>query len=212
MGTARRILLSVLGAAAGCSHHPTITYPDLPEVGAREAALDCPGIELSIARTDTVRWVMREDGAHLLTSSDILGRLVLGVASSGILTPPEEGHYALDDVDRRLRDLLALKRDKGCAASRTAHPGMSDLQLLERLSELMDRKVEAGSERQRLHERTRLLDGLRAVDQVVNQSRRSEAIGGAVPAALPAPMCVPTPGRRYLYLRSLAAAHTRRRW
>lgn len=164
-----RILLPMLLAVTGCSHHATITYPRLPEVGEREAALDCAGIDRSIARTDTVRWVMREDGAHLLTGPEIFGRRT--VEAAGIFSPPfilvpvvYEGHFALNDIERRLRDLLALKRDKSCGPSLTAHPGMTDLQLLDRLTELMDSADKSGSERRRLDERTRLLDGLRAVD------------------------------------------------
>jgi hypothetical protein len=161
----RRLIPPLLFLLGACAHEPSITHPNLPKVGDREAALDCPGLDLSIARTETVRWVLREDGARLLTGSELMARAAVDVVTIVTVWFPimsYGGHHELNRIDRRLRDLLALKSEKGCDASPTAHPGMTDLELLERLVPLMDRLGNAGDERERLDERTRLLDGLRA--------------------------------------------------
>jgi hypothetical protein len=158
--------LAVVGALAltACTHQPTISHPVVPEVGDREAALDCAALDVAIARADTVRWVIRKDGARLLTPSEIgvvtLGSVALTAATWFPVALPYNGHFELTRTDRRLRDLLERKREKDCPALQTGLPELTDLELLDDLAKLMDDDA-SRSTRERLEERTRLLDGLR---------------------------------------------------
>jgi hypothetical protein len=136
--------------------------------------MKCPEIDLAIDRTETVRWVIREYGGSLESSGFrrfreagdlILGfpLLLFGVSPKHLLEN-ESGHYALDASDARIRELLQLKRARGCPPRITALAGMNDIALLADL-ESVQAKLDAGSgdEGKLLKERTRLLDGLRVV-------------------------------------------------
>jgi hypothetical protein len=171
---ARIAMAFVLATGAGaCQHRPTITYPALPVVSDREQALDCDGIEDEILKADAIRWVMRQDGARLLSRWDLGGRAAVNVAAmiAGAFGAPvplptlsDEGSIALDRADQRIVALLALKSRKGCAASHTAIEGTTDAEMLVRLDEVLARERAATNTSEAstsLAERTQLLDSLR---------------------------------------------------
>jgi hypothetical protein len=160
---------------AACQHHPTITYPKAIEAGSTEATFDCPRLDDAILKADAVRWVMREDGARLLSPDEqdarVAGDVALIAASvfACFLCPPapilgDEGHSLLDRADRRVLSLLRLKSDKGCPAQPTSLTGMNDLQVYASASALVAeeaRKHPATDVAATRAERMRLLDGLR---------------------------------------------------
>jgi hypothetical protein len=168
------LALVVLGLVA-CQHHPTIEYPKLTEAGAVEAEFDCAKLDDAILKSEAVRWVMREDGARLLspgeraarTTTDIATTVAAFTACTFCFFPAslgEEGHTVLDLADRRLISLLKLKQGKDCPASPTALAGMTDLQMHDKVSQLIANEKQkspppdVGALRA---ERTRLLDKLR---------------------------------------------------
>lgn len=169
------ICAGLLAALAACEHHRTITYPKAPLPGPIEAAFDCARLDDAILKTDAVRWVMREDGARLLSRNEramrTTGDVSLDVAAAVLClfcisptTLGDEGHHALDGADRRLAALLALKRDKQCPASPTRLPGVTDEKLRADLTALLAREdLKPADEEAKalLAERTRLLDHLR---------------------------------------------------
>jgi len=133
-------VLLIAGNLAACQHRPTIAYPKLPEAGRVEAEFDCARLDDAILKTEAVRWVMREDGARLLSPDERFARTTTDVATSVAasfaclfcVSPMwlgEEGHAALDGADRRLLSLLKLKQDQQCAGRPTALAGMADLQM-----------------------------------------------------------------------------------
>ncbi|MGH8286048.1 MAG: hypothetical protein ACRETT_09805 [Steroidobacteraceae bacterium] len=160
-------LLLLAGTLAGCQHRQTIAYPKVGDAGPLEAAFDCAALDDAILKGDAVRWVMRQDGARLLTRDERVARTVASVGTgvaAGALCPlcfspvnlGDEGHAALDRADRRLLSLLDLKKKKACDARPTAIPQMTDLDLLDAVVALP--KTPVGE----LHAaRTRLLDRLR---------------------------------------------------
>jgi hypothetical protein len=168
-------LLSILGALAGCTHHPTITYPKLTEAGPIESGFDCAALDDAILKTEAVRWVMREDGARLISPEERAGRVSTDVATSVascfvwlMCIPPvylgEEGHVALDAADHRLLSLLRLKTDKGCVARPTAAVAMTDLELHDAVAALIAQEAQKSPPRpvgELRVERMRLLDQLR---------------------------------------------------
>lgn len=169
------VTLLVAVSLAGCTHRPTIAYPRLIEAGPVEAGFDCAALDDAILKTEAVRWVMREDGARLLSPEERVGRTATDVATSVaaaacfLCFPPvvylgEEGHKALDRADRRLLSLLKLKKSRTCTAGTTAIANMSDLDLYDAVAALVTEESEekpstpVGELRA---ERMRLLDGLR---------------------------------------------------
>jgi len=158
-----------------CQHHPTIAYPKLTEAGSVEAEFDCTKLDDAILKSEAVRWVMREDGARLLspgeratrTTTDIATSVGAFVGCSFCFWPVvlgEEGHTMLDRADRRLASLLKLKQRKECPSSPTALAGMTDLQMYDEITRLIAEETQksplpdVGALRA---ERTRLLDKLR---------------------------------------------------
>jgi hypothetical protein len=121
-----------------------------------------------------VRWVIREDGGELLTAAArearIAGNVALMVAATiatwDLLLIPtlggvddRSGHAVLDAADRRIVELLRMKRQQACAGRPTAWPGIDDLQMLGMLEPLID--TTQVPDRTQLDERTGILDALR---------------------------------------------------
>ena len=154
---------------------PYLWHTRLKPLSSNEQMMECPAIDLAIDRTETVRWVIRDHGGTLDSSGVrafreatdlILGSplLLFGVFSPKYLLEHHSGHYALDAADQRIRELLQLKRARGCPPRITALPGMNDIALLAELEAVQAKlDAESGDEGQLLKERTRLLDGLRLV-------------------------------------------------
>lgn len=172
-----RLMLTLIFAAllAACQHHATIAYPKVPEAGAVEAAFDCARLDDAILKTEAVRWVMRQDGARLLTPGERAARYSAGVASTVAVsalclfcvtpgTLGDEGHRWLDGVDRRLLSLLKLKQGKNCPAAPSRIAGLTDLAMYDSLAALVARESDEDPRPDvaaLLAERTRLLDHLR---------------------------------------------------
>ncbi len=169
------LALLIAGLLAACQHHPTILYPKLPLAGSVEAEFDCGKLDDAILKTEAVRWVMREDGARLLSPEERAGRVTTDVATTIAATfaclfcfSPvslgDEGHTVLNIADRRLVSLLKLKYDKECASNPTAMAGMTDMRMYEAVTALLAReeKKDPGTDVGDLRaERTQLLDKLR---------------------------------------------------
>ena len=168
-------LLLLAGSLAACQHHPTIAYPKLPEAGSFEAEFDCAKLDDAILKTEAVRWVLREDGARLLSPEERVARGTTDVATTiaatflcffciSPVTLGDDGHTILDGADRRLLSLLKLKQDRHCDELPTALPEMTDLQMYDAVARLVvqekekDAHPDVGALRA---ERTRLLDKLR---------------------------------------------------
>lgn len=168
--------LALTGCAAA-GYQQTLAPPKTKVSHVGDAELDCTRLESAIARTDTVRWVIRDDGGRLETG----GHKAARYAANVVLVPlakgwwEDGGHAVLDAADRRIVELLLLKRAKGCPAAPTTDPGRTDLQLLVELEPLLD----AGS-REALDRRTALLDGLRVVAPPVPESRVDAGVSPAV--------------------------------
>lgn len=153
---------------AACSYQPTIRHPSLAPAGPREAGLDCAQLGRAILKADTVRWVIRDDGARLLTDGEhaavIAGNVAVLLLTTLAMAPAAPGDFGetkLAAADERVISLLKLKRDHGCPAAPTSDPARSDLELLARLEAIdADLKAQAIEQRAALDERTRLLDGL----------------------------------------------------
>jgi hypothetical protein len=174
MPRARIFLIAAFAVTlASCTTwDPYLWHTRLKPLSAIEQTMECPKIDLAIDRTETVRWVIRDHGGtlessgvrafteatHLILASPLL---LLGV-SPKYLMENESGHYALDAADGRIRELLQLKRARGCPPRITALPGMNDIALLAELESVQAKlDAESGDEGHLLKERTRLLDGLR---------------------------------------------------
>jgi hypothetical protein len=160
------IVLAFL-AACGCAYQPTIQHPMARPVRPEDAALDCAQLDAAILKTDTVRWVVRDDGGTLESSRHRAARYSANVLvvplSFAFGVPgyiPDAGSAVLDAADHRIVGLLQLKRAHGCPPSETSEDGMTDLQLLDLLEPLMPASGDA--DRQMLDRRTALLDHLRA--------------------------------------------------
>ncbi|MEX0735075.1 MAG: hypothetical protein WDZ66_08585 [Steroidobacteraceae bacterium] len=168
-------VLLIAGHLTACQHQPTISYPKLPEAGPVEAAFDCARLDDAILKSEAVRWVMREDGARLLSPGERAARTTTDIATTVAATAAcllcptpvvlgEEGHKVLNGADRRLVSLLKLKQDKRCAELPTALAGMTDLQMYDALARLLAQETqkEPGTDVGELRaERMRLLDKLR---------------------------------------------------
>lgn len=160
------IMLASLAVAA-CAYQPTIEHPMSHPVMPGDAALDCEQLDLAILRTDTVRWVIRDDGGSLETSKERGSRYAANViviplslaVGGGYIR--DHGSAVLDAADRRILGLLRLKRERGCPARDTAEPAMTDLQMLAVLEPLMPE--DGDPDRAALDRRTALLDKLRAL-------------------------------------------------
>jgi hypothetical protein len=166
-------------ALAACSYQPSMPHPKLPALVPIDTTMDCRQVDLAIDRADTVRWLIRDDGARLETSTHRSARytanFLLVPVSVMALNPlffPDGGHAVLDAADGRIRELLQLKRDRGCPPRPTALPGLDDLALLGELDAL---KADFGAgrldEEHMLDRRTQLLDGLRLVPPHPAESR-----------------------------------------
>jgi hypothetical protein len=145
-------------ALAGCQHQyqQTISYPKLLPAGAIEAGFDCAQLDDSILKTDAVRWVMREDGARLVSPGKELAVIMLVAL--------DEGHNAVHRADLRLHSLLSLKKDRHCLPRPTGHEAMTDLDLYEKLAALLDQEKtkESSAHTAELRaQRMQLLDKLR---------------------------------------------------
>ena len=169
---ARASSAAALGLAlAACSYQPSMQHPKLPALVPIDMTMDCPQIDLAIDRADTVRWLIRDDGAGLETSAHRSARytanfllIPVSVLSLNPFYLPDSGHAVLDAADGRIRELLQLKRERGCAPRATAQPELDDLALLGEL-EAVQADYGAGrvDEEQMLKQRTKLMDGLRLV-------------------------------------------------
>jgi hypothetical protein len=175
MSIARVVAIGICACVVGCeTHQPTIGYPRLIEAGAMEAAFDCAALDDAILKTDAVRWVMRQDGARLLSSADRGARtvgntaMVAGAFVGCVGCYPgftDEGHSSLDSADRRLQSLLQLKQDKACPRRATSLEGLTDLDVHRAIASLLAGEMsekDRGRVRELLGERMRLFDGLRA--------------------------------------------------
>lgn len=155
--------------SAGCAYRPTIVHPMSHELRPEDAALDCEQLDLAILKTDTVRWVIRDDGGTLETGKERTSRYVANVIVIPLSLPlgggyiGDHGSAVLDAADRRILGLLRLKRDRACPPAATSEPGLTDLQMLQQLEPLMPEEGEL--DRAALDRRTALLDRLRAPRQ-----------------------------------------------
>jgi hypothetical protein len=158
----------LLGA---CTYQQSLRHPTLPPLVPIDRTMDCGQIDLSIDRADTVRWLIRDDGGRLETS----GHKAARYAGNAVLIPislisyfptyiDDGGHTVLNAADGRIRELLQLKRDRGCPARVTALSGMDDLTLLAEL-ETVQGQLDAGQGEQGelFRQRMTLLDSLRVV-------------------------------------------------
>lgn len=171
--TAKVVLLS--GALlAACQHHQTIKYPKLLVAGTVEAGFDCEKLDDAVLKTEAVRWVIRQDGARLISPEERAARTATDVATT--IAPlfclycffpfvlGDEGHTVLNTADHRLMSLLKLKDEKRCMALPTAMAGMTDIQMYDAVAVLLAREEQndPGTDIGELGaERTRLLDKLR---------------------------------------------------
>jgi len=159
---------------SACQHHATIKYPKLPVAGTVEAGFDCEKLDDAVLKTEAVRWVMRQDGARLISPEERAARTATDVATTAVtfacffcflpVVLGDEGHSILNIADRRLMSLLKLKDDKRCTAHPTAIAGMTDIQMYDTVAELLAReeRKDPGTDVGELRaERTRLLDKLR---------------------------------------------------
>lgn len=156
-----------------CSYQPSMQHPKLSALAPIDTTMDCRQTDVAIDRADTVRWLIRDDGAKLETDAH---RSVRYTANALLITasllslnpnPPylqDGGHAVLNAADERIRGLLQLKREHDCPARPTALPELDDLALLGEL-EALQSDFGAGriEEEQMLTRRTRLLDNLRLV-------------------------------------------------
>jgi len=167
---------------AACSYQPSMQHPKLPALAPIDTTMDCRQIDVAIDRADTVRWLIRDDGGRLETSNHRAARYTanfilvpLSVLAMSPAYMPDGGHAVLDAADGRIRELLQLKRDRGCPQRATALPEMDDLALL---GELEAVKADFGAgrvdEEQMLKRCTRLLDGLRLVPVAGSESSPTE--------------------------------------
>lgn len=160
-----------LGLTA-CSYQPSMQHPTLPALVPIDTTMDCRQIDVAIDRADTVRWLIRDDGGNLETSSHraarYTGNFVLvpvSVLSGGLpMMMTDGGHAVLDAADGRIRELLQLKREHACPPRATGASELDDLKLLGEL-EAVQADFGAGrvDEKQMLTRRTKLLDNLRLV-------------------------------------------------
>jgi hypothetical protein len=169
-------VLAAALALPACSYQQSVRHPKLPPLVPIDRTMDCRQIDLSIDRADTVRWLIRDDGGSLETS----GHKAARYAGNAILTPllggpiptyiGDGGHTVLGAADERIRQLLQLKRDRGCPPRASALPGKDDLALLAELESVQGR-IDAGDGEQGelFGQRTQLLDGLRVVPPVGSQ-------------------------------------------
>jgi hypothetical protein len=157
-------------------------HPKLPALVPIDTTMDCRQIDVAIDRADTVRWLIRDDGGRLETSSHRAARytgnfilIPLSVLGGSPTMVADGGHAVLDAADGRIRELLQLKCDRGCPPRATALPELDDLALL---GELEAVKADFGAgrvdEEQMLKQRTRLLDGLRFVPVAGGDSSQTE--------------------------------------
>jgi hypothetical protein len=156
---------------AACSYQQSLRHPKLPPLVPIDLTMDCRQIDLTLDRADTVRWLIRDDGGKLETS----GHRAARYAGNAIVIPislisyfptyiPDGGHTVLNAADGRIRELLQLKRDRGCPPRATALPGLDDLALLVELEGVQAQlDGDRGKESELLERRTTLLDGLRVV-------------------------------------------------
>lgn len=159
-------------ALVSCAGKPQIRYPLLPAPGSKEKALDCATLTDLIEKADAIRWSIRDSGVagptgqghDALVAVGILAAVAL-VATGGVIPAGPDlssPAYALTRADARIQKLLALKADKGCPASGTQRPGVSDLDVLASLKALdQSYQARAIKEKEYLRGRTELLDALR---------------------------------------------------
>ena len=160
-------MIEVCIASIGCVYRPT-QHPMAEPVQPEDATYDCSQLDATTLKADTVRWVIRDDGGRLEGSGQKAARyagnvllipLALYVGNPGYMFN-DGGHAVLNAADRRILELLRLKRGRGCPAAATSEPGMTDLEMLEALEPLMPDTGNSGQAA--LDKRTLLLDHLRA--------------------------------------------------
>lgn len=165
----------IVGTLVGCTHHPTIGYPRLVDAGPIEAGFGCPALDDAILKTEAVRWVMRQDGARLISPEERTARIgaelatdLAAAAACFLCSSPvnlgEEGHSALDNADHRLLSLLRLKKEKSCPARPTGVAGLTDVQMYDAVVALIAEEASARPNRpvgELRVERMHLLDQLR---------------------------------------------------
>ena len=165
-------VLTMALVVSGCeTYAPSMRHPHLSTPTAIEIEMDCRQLDRAIDRADSVRWLIRDDGGHLESSTHRSARYAANVIivplSVFVMQPAyigDEGHAVLDAADKRIRELLQLKRTRECPSRPTTLYGLNDMALLREL-ELVQAELDAriGDEEWLLKERTRLLDGLRVV-------------------------------------------------
>jgi len=175
----RASFAAALGLAlTACSYQPSMQHPKLPALVPIDTTMDCRQIDVAIDRADTVRWLIRDDGAKLETSAHRSARytanFLLVPVSVLSLSPVffrDSGHAVLNAADGRIRELLQLKREHACPPRDTALPELDDLALLGEI-EAVEADFGAGrvEEEQMLTQRTKLLDNLRLVQPPVGKS------------------------------------------
>lgn len=159
-------MILATGPFAACVYRPTIEHPTLAAPTAAAITLTCEQIDLAVARADTVRWVIRDDGGQLESDSSRAARYSVNVLLVALapFTIPEGGHRVLDAADQRVLALLQLKQDRRCPSRPTTFPGKDDFALAAEVEALQARIAgEEGWAKSLLEERTRLLDGLRVL-------------------------------------------------
>jgi hypothetical protein len=171
--SSRASFAAALGLAlTACSYQPSMQHPTLPALVPIDTTMDCRQIDLAIDRADTVRWLIRDDGGSLETSSHRAARYTgnfvlvpLSVIGGGLpVMMTDGGHTVLNAADGRIRELLQLKREHACPPRATAVPELDDLALLGEI-EAVQADFGAGrvDEEQMLTRRTKLLDNLRLI-------------------------------------------------
>lgn len=135
-----------------------VKFPSLPAPGALEQRANCAQLDVELARSATVRWYARQQGAVPFTTAEVaathaknaakytaitaLAILMMaggggGCCGNGSDTPAvlsaEDWRWAVTAADRRTIGLLQLKQAKHCEARAIAGADRGDLQILEQI-------------------------------------------------------------------------------
>ena len=172
-------LLTFFLVIAGCGTPQTkIRYPmfDVKDVGKRVE--NCGQLDHYLQQVDSIRWSMRQDGVELETNFEQMVQLSLATAGAIALVPAFALTYdptilmipyagAFTDPDRLKRAdvlliaLLDKRHDLQCPPHLRCAMASDDFDTLDNLRGVRSR-VESGkiTEKQGIHELTKLLDGL----------------------------------------------------
>lgn len=195
--TRTTITLALLLIVSGCAtYKQTLVHPKLTPLASTEKEMNCAQIDIALDRADTVRWLIRDDGATLETSSarsaryaaNVVLALPLSVLARQPIFFPDNGHAVLNAADARIRELLQLKRAGGCPSRATAVPDKDDLTLFDELERIQAR-IDAGKDDEAvlLEQRTKLLDGLRLMPTVSARELPNRTEAASTPEAHHAP-------------------------